>query len=100
MKRNRKEKDGQVGKHWTDIVSFFLTVFSVLIETCSFVKSCDNGDDLAEVNYKLATVEHRPMIRFYNPTLIGMNRNTFGKVSLVWNESFPLTLTPDFVNGI
>jgi hypothetical protein len=73
MRRNRKEKDGQGGKHWTDIVSFFLTVFSVLIGTWAFVKSCDNENDLAEVNYKLAAVEHRPMIRFYNPTLIGLS---------------------------
>lgn len=70
--KKQDKKHGEVKKHWTDIASFSLTAFSVLIGTWAFVKSCNNERDLSEANYKLAAIEHRPMIRFYNPKLTGL----------------------------
>lgn len=71
-----KEKKGKnenfFTKHWKDIVSLSLTTLSVIIGTWAFVKSCNNENKIEEADYKIASVDHRPIIRIHSPLLINL----------------------------
>jgi hypothetical protein len=63
-----KKKEYNISK-----ASLHVSIVSVCIAIWAIVWSCETGGDLVETNYKIASVEHRPRIKFLNPKLTGLD---------------------------
>jgi hypothetical protein len=58
-------------KHTLEVLSIIVAIVSVIIAGLSMIKSCNSEKNLNEFSHKLASIENRPMVRFFNPKLLG-----------------------------